>query len=122
MRAFFDDVTLLHHDDLVSRHNRAQSVSNDDHGLPLLLKKRAQGSLDLVLALSIQSARCLVKKQDARLSDQGTGNGDTLLLASRQTHASLTDLRLETIREQLLIIKEAAACLVESGSHALLNF
>ena len=122
MASLLDDVSLLHDNDLVSRHNSAQSVSNDDHSLPLLLKESTQGSLDLVLALGIQSTRCLVQKQDARLAHQGTSDGYALFLASRKTHASLTDLRVKTLREQLLIFKESATCLVESGFHPLFDF
>jgi hypothetical protein len=44
------------------------------------LNEQVEGLLDLVLALSIESARGFVKEKDLRASDQSAGDGDALLL------------------------------------------
>ena len=121
MSALFNNVTLPHNDDLVSIDDRAQTMSDDDHSLLLLLKQGVKSLLHLMLALSIESTRSLIQKKDARLTNQGTSDGNALLLATRETHASLADLGIETFWEENLVVEEAAASLAQCQLHALIN-
>jgi hypothetical protein len=45
--------------------------------------------LNDALALVVEGARCLVEDQDARIGDQGAGNGDALALAAGKAAAAL---------------------------------
>ncbi len=47
--------------------------------------------LDDALALVVERARRLVEDQDARIGDEGAGDGDALALAARQRAAALAD-------------------------------
>ena len=121
MSALLNDIALPHDDDLVGIDDRAQTMSDDDHSLLLLLKQGVQSLLHLMLAFSIESTRSLVQKKDARLTNQGTSDGNALFLATREAHASLTDLCVEAFWEENLVVEEAAASLAQSQLHALIH-
>ena len=121
MGTFLDDLTLPHHNDLVSIDDRAQPVGDHDNSLLLFFKKLVEGLLDLELALGVQSTGRLVEEQDARLADQGTCNRDSLLLATRKGRTALTDNRVHPIGKELLIVKEAATCLPKGELDAFFN-
>ena len=122
MGSLLDDVTLAHADDLVCADDCAESVCDHDHCLLLLLEQSVQGLLDLVLAVSVECASSLVKKKDPWSTHKGSGNGNALLLSTRESHAPLTDLGIEPLREQLLVIEEAAAGLLQGNLQTLIYF
>ena len=121
MGTLLDDDSLSHHDNLVSIDNGTESVSDHNHSEALLLEQLVKSLLDLMLTLSIEGRGSLVKEQDSGLPDQGPCDRDALLLATRETTASLTDLGIEAIREQDLILEEATAGHVESFLQTSLN-
>ena len=55
-----------------------------DHDRSSTLHRSIQSLLDHLLAVLIQSRRCLVQDQDPRVLDQSASNGDSLLLAARE--------------------------------------
>lgn len=59
-----------------------------------------------MLTFRVQSTCRLVKKQNTRFSNQRSRNGDSLLLTARETHASFTNDRIESVREKFLILDE----------------
>lgn len=65
-----------------------------------------EGLLDLVLALGIQSTSSFVQEQDFRLSDEGAGDGNTLLLSSRKLNSSRANDCIVTVGEELGVFDE----------------
>lgn len=65
-----------------------------------------EGLLDLVLALGIQGTSSFVQEQNFRLSDEGTGDGNTLLLSSRKLNSSRANECIVTVREELGVFDE----------------
>lgn len=65
-----------------------------------------EGLLDLVLALGIQSTGSFVQEQDFRLSDEGAGDGNTLLLTSRKLNSSSANECFITVGEELGVFDE----------------
>ena len=100
------DLTVLHDDDLVSVTDSAQSVSNDDDRLLSTVDQLVQGLLHLVLGLSIQSGGGLVEQKNLRLADQGTSNGDALLLATGEFDSSLAASSFVYIWEEVKVVNE----------------
>lgn len=121
MRALLDDLAFFHDNDLVAIYDRAQSVSNHNHSEGLLLKESVQGSLDLVLTLSVESRSCFIQEQYSWLANKGSSNRNALLLASRQPGSPFTDFGLQAERKEFLIVEETAACLLKSLSHTKLD-
>ena len=120
MRSLLNDVALTHADDLVSADNCAESVRDHDHCLLLLFKQSVQGLLDLVLTVSVECAGGLVEEKDPWPTHKGSRDGNALLLSARKSHAPLTDLGVEPLREQLLVIEEATAGLLQSNLQTLI--
>ena len=77
------DLALLHNDDLV-RHGQGLFlvVGYKDEGDAHFLLDALELMLHLLTQLVVQGAQRFVQQQDARLIDQRTGNGDTLLLTA----------------------------------------
>ena len=109
MAAFLHDFALLQHDNLVGVPDRGESVGNHDASLLSSLNEFIQGFLDLVLALCVECARGLVKKDHLRLANQGPSDGDTLLLATREPDTSLTNETIEAFREVPFVLDEREA-------------
>lgn len=80
MTALLQKLALTKHKNDICILHRRQPMSNHNHGAPLAgaLKRR----LHELLALRVERACGLVQEQDVWLADQGTGNGNALLLAS----------------------------------------
>lgn len=57
-----------------------------------------EGGLDDLLGLRVESRSGLVKEQDLWISEKGTGDGDTLLLTSRQLGSLAADFGIESMR------------------------
>ena len=82
MGASLLDLTLLHADDLIRVTDSAQPMSDNNDGLLTAIDQLIQGLLHLMLTLSVKGRGGLVEKQELRLTDERTGNGDTLLLTT----------------------------------------
>lgn len=75
-----------------------------------------------MLALSIECARSLIKKDDLGLAHESSCNGNPLLLSAREAHSSLTDERFEALWEQLLVLDEGqGVCLLASLDEPFVN-
>lgn len=107
MRALLDHVALAEHDDLVGITDGRQSVRDDDARLRASLDQLIKSLLHLMLRLGIEGTRCLIKQDDLWLPDESPGNGDTLLLATREAHASLTHERVKALWEEQLVLDES---------------
>ena len=63
------------------------------------LADAAHGALDLVLGGAVDGAGAVVQDQDARVGEEGAGDGDALPLPAGQGHAALADLGLVAVVE-----------------------
>ena len=72
-----------------------------DHNGSSALHHLVESVLHLLLAVLIESASGLIEKKDARLADNGSGDGDSLLLASRELAALVAGHDAETFVELL---------------------
>lgn len=89
VRADFDDASVLHHHNLIGMTNRAQPVGDDEACAPL--HQPLQRFLDHRLALAVEVAGRFIEDEYARISEQRTGDGDALLLPTREPHTTLAD-------------------------------
>ena len=55
--------------------------------------------VDNTLALLIERARCFIEDQNARIVNEGSGNGDALALAAGKQRPAFTDRRFISIRQ-----------------------
>ena len=95
MRALLDDPALVHHDDLVGLADRREAVGDDERGPAP--QQAPQRRLDQALGLGVDAARRLVQDQDARIGQQGAGEGEQLPLPDREADAALLDLGLVAV-------------------------
>src|SRR5215813_13748303 len=92
MAAVLGHAAAFERDDAVGRPHRRQPVRDDQHRASL--GDRLHVALDDPLALVVEGARRLVEDQDARIADEGAGDGDALALATREGRAALADDRV----------------------------
>ena len=81
MTATLHDATALHDQDQISVTHGGQPVGDHQRGAPL--QRRRQRALDGSLVLTVQVRGGLVQYDDTWSFEQQTGNGKTLLLATR---------------------------------------
>ena len=80
VRAVFGDTTALYGEDAVGQPERRQAVGDHEHRAPSRDLRHAL--VHDALAFVVERAGRLVKDQDARIGDQGAGDGDALALAA----------------------------------------
>ena len=78
------DLSVAHVQDAVGNRGRFRVVRNHQHGLLQLAAGSSQHSEHGVGVLGIEIAGGLIGKNDGWPCDQGSGNGDALLLAARE--------------------------------------
>mmetsp|Transcript_17903 Transcript_17903/g.27687 ORF Transcript_17903/g.27687 Transcript_17903/m.27687 type:complete len:288 (-) Transcript_17903:975-1838(-) len=80
-----------------------------------VLQDSIQSLLDLMFRLSIESRGGLVEQKDLRLANQGSGDCDSLLLASRQLHSTLSNDGVVALREDGLVLHEGQSIGLSAG-------
>ncbi len=90
MRPVFQD------QDLVGQAHGAQPLGDDKGGAPL--HQPLQRQLDQPFGLGVDAGGGVVQDQDARVLEQGAGDGDALLLPAGEGDAPLADLRCRSRR------------------------
>ncbi|MEY9787171.1 hypothetical protein ABIE77_001729 [Sinorhizobium fredii] len=80
MRPFFDDLAVLHHDDLVGVDDGREPVGNDDHGPPA--HRLFEGLLHGCLRLCVERRGRLVEKEYRSVAHQRPGDRQALPLAA----------------------------------------
>ena len=97
VRAPFDDLAVLHVEDLVRVPYRRQAVG-DDHrrAAPEFLLKGAE---DVRLRMRVHGAQRIVQQQKLRLPDQGPGERGALALAAGEVIAALAAERVVAVGE-----------------------
>ena len=93
MRAHAVNAAVIQHHDAVGIHHACDTLGDDDH--------RRVGNLgdmlaDLGVGRHIDRTGRVVKNEHARMFEQRTRNAQALLLAARNTGATLAQLAVET--------------------------
>lgn len=83
---FFCNNTVSNNSEAVALFNGGKSVGNNEGSATS--HDVVKGFLDLLLTVFIESASCLIKEQDVRLTNDCSGNCNTLFLTSRKLRAS----------------------------------
>ena len=82
------------------------------------LTRRPERLLDRLLRLRVHGGGRLVQDQDARVVQDGAGDGDALLLAPREASALLAHLRVVAVRladDELVGVRRRAAAAMTSA-------
>lgn len=89
MRSGFHDLPFVHGDDAVRHAYGGQAVGDDEYGAVAAdgLHVLHNGAFGFV----VERAGGFVENQDARVADQGAGDGDALALAAGQAGALFAD-------------------------------
>ena len=98
MATHLTNLTIVHHDDTVCVFNGGESVSH--RKARTTLHQRFQRHLDMVFTFTIQSTRGFVQDEDLSVLQQGSCNGNALLLTARQQSPGFTDGRFQTLRQR----------------------
>ena len=83
----FDDPSAVHDQYQVRILDGRDAVGDDEHGTALL--DALELLLDIALRLHVHGRRGVVQDQDGRILQEGPGQGDALLLAAGEPHATL---------------------------------
>ncbi|KAF5044795.1 hypothetical protein DSECCO2_487940 [anaerobic digester metagenome] len=97
MRTSLDDRPLLHHVDQVRVQYRREAVRDQDRDLVLAHRDVPDRVRDLLLGQRIERGGRLVEDQQAGTAQEGPGDRDPLLLASRQFQAAFADVRVDAL-------------------------
>ena len=106
MTALLNDASALEHHDPIGIPYGAEAMRNDEGGSPL--HEMIERFLDEMLALGIQGAGGLIEDEESGVLEQGSSNGNALLLSARQSDASFTDRGLVPLWDCLLYTSDAA--------------
>lgn len=93
--AALHDLSVVRHANLIRILDGAQSVGHR-HGCTRL-HQVIEGILHQPLTLGVKRRGSLIKDEDGRVLEDGTGNADTLALATRQSAATVTDIGVEAM-------------------------
>lgn len=99
VRALFNEVAFVKHDDGVGILHGRESVG--DHDLGHSWNDLLECLLHQSLILSVQGRGSLVKQKDLWLLDDGPGNCDSLLFSSAHSHSKRAHIGAEPVREVL---------------------
>ena len=92
MVAVLDEAAALDGDDAVGAAHGREAMGDDQHGAAL--RDLAHVLLDDALALIVERAGRLVENENARVGDEGAGDGDALALPAGQARAALALRRI----------------------------
>ena len=95
VRSAFHDPPIFNHHNFISLLNGRQTVGDNQRGAVFL--QLIQRCLNGSLGLGIQRRGGFIKDQDRAVTQQRTGDSNTLALATGQHHAIFADDRIQTI-------------------------
>ena len=99
MGAALGDAAGVDHADAIGVLHGGEAVGDDQRGAAL--HEPLERLLDQVLALGVEGAGGLVEDEDARVLEDGAGDGHPLLLPAGELHAALADERRVALGEAL---------------------
>lgn len=76
-----DQPAFIEHEDQIGIAHRADTLGNHEASAPA--HKPIEGALDQCLSRDIHIASAVVEDEQARIEQQGAGDGDALFLAAR---------------------------------------
>lgn len=82
MRPHLNHLPRSQHENNISIPNRTQPMRHRNRRPVSALRRLTKRLLHQLLALSVQRTSRFIKKQNFRVSDQGTGDGDALALSA----------------------------------------
>src|SRR5947199_4983632 len=92
VRAALDDQALIEHDDLIGPDDSGETVRDDERRT--ILRDSIERVLDLFLRVAVERGGRLVEQQDRRRLEDGSRDGDALLLPAGELQAALSHLGL----------------------------
>ena len=97
MRAGFDDVSAVDHEDAIGLLDRRQSMCDDERRA--VVHQLIERPLDDALGFGVQRRRRFVENQDRRILEQRARDRDALPLPARQQHAAIAHHRVQSGRQ-----------------------
>jgi hypothetical protein len=97
MGSLLDNATLGHHNNVVGGLDGTETVSNYNGGATL--GSYIQSSLNNAFTLGVKSRGSFVEEQYLRVTDDSSGNSNTLLLTTTEQEATLTNIGLVSLWE-----------------------
>ena len=97
MGAFLDDAPIIEDQNAIRFQDGRQAMRN--HQGCAALHQPFQRGLNKGFAFSVQSGGGFVQKEDRRVAQDRAGYADALALATRQSDATLTNLRVIALVE-----------------------
>src|SRR5579859_2950064 len=97
--ALVDQFAAFQDEDGIGAANLRQAMGNQQRGAAL--QDAVYGLLDFVLGGAVDGAGRVVEHQDARVGQQGAGDGDALALPTRKGDTALANQRLVAVFEAL---------------------
>lgn len=113
--SFFGDLSVLEDEDLIASFDGAHSVSDDDNRS--ILHWIFDGNLNSLLVRLVQGWCGFVQKKDARLSDEGSGNGNSLFLTTWKFSSLETALCLKAFSHILIFFTLLSVINVSFNCH-----
>ena len=110
--AALDDVSLLDDQDLVGAADGGEAMGDDKGGAAL--HEEVEAVLDHGFGLGVEGAGGFVENEDARVGENGTGDGDALTLAAGEFDATLA-------YDGVVSLGEAFGELIDAGDAAGLH-
>ena len=95
MIAPLHNLPLVQHANQIGLHDRAESVRNHQHGVPLF--ELVDGLLHQPFALRVEGAGGLIENQQLWIAKDGAGEGEPLSLATAEAVAPFPDQGVEAI-------------------------
>jgi hypothetical protein len=90
------DAPITENEDAVCDADRAETVGDDQGGAAF--DELGESLLHRRLALGVESTCRLIKNQDGRVFEEGSGDGDALTLATGKKISALADGRIVSLR------------------------
>src|ERR1035438_5008651 len=107
--AALHDAALFHHQNLLRAADGGEAMRDHEGGAPF--HQVGETLLNGGLGFGIEAAGGLVENQDARIGENGAGDGDALALATGELDAALAD-------DGVVLVVELFGELIDSGNSA----
>ena len=109
VRSSFLYLALVQDKDLIGVGDGAESMGNDEHSASV--RQGRESFLDVLLGFRVKGGSGFVEHDDPRILQDCASNGNTLLLSTRQTESTLSDLCF-------ILVGEGEDFLVDAGRPA----
>ena len=117
MSARLDNLALLHEVDLVALLNSAETVRDRDRGTTL--GRSIQRVLNDSFTVAVEGRSGFIKEQNSGVTEQSTGDGDTLLLTAAELAALATGLSIETTVMMIRVERRTVGGNTNSGKELM---